>query len=250
MQALPIHPLLTGIVGQAWLTRHSGVDSYRVLPSIYTVIGFQFSGRIHHVGENRALSTFGVTGILDSWRAFRSDASTQSLLIFFNPGGFYRLFGAVAGELGSASLALSDVSQPAIAGDFTDILSAAGPIAEKWRLLQNGFLKRLGRELSPESRGALYHMSQANGTRRIEEIATELGVSRRTVERKFAAEIGTPPKHLARILRWRHTMKNLANYADLSTAALAHGYFDQAHFIRETQSLGGISPSKFGSAVF
>jgi AraC-like DNA-binding protein len=250
MQKLPVHPLLTGIVGQALLTRHSGADSYKVLPSIYTVIGFQFSGRLHHVGENRPLSTFGVTGILDTWRPFRSDASTQSLLIFFNPGGFYRLFGAVASELGSASLALRDVAQAAITSDFTDILSGAGSIAEKWRLLQERFLKLLGPELSPESQGALYYLKRAHGTARIEDIAAELGVSRRTLERKFAAEIGTPPKHLARILRWRQAMKNLADYADLSTAALAHGYFDQAHFIRETQSLSGSTPSKLDRAVF
>lgn len=250
MQLLPVHPLLTGVIGQAFVTGHESAESYRVLPSIYTVIGFQFSGRIHHVGEDRPLSTFGVTGILDTWRPFRSDAATESLLVFFNPGGFYRVFGPVASALGTASLALGEVTSTALEHDFAGILYDRATLAVKWQRLQQRFLKMLGGELSPESRGALYRMQSQHGMPRIENIARELGVSRRTLERKFAAEVGTPPKHLARILRWRQTMKNLAHYADLATAALVHGYFDQAHFIRETQDLAGTSPSKLDSAVF
>lgn len=250
MQELPIHPLLTDIIGRACVAQHERPENYTVLPSIYTVIGFQFSGRIHHAGENRPLDTFGVTGILDTWRPFRSEAATGSLLIFFKPGGFYRLFGSVAAALKSDSLALADVISPNGRKILTDILSNAAHISEKWRLLQKQFLRLVDRELSPESQGALYYLQAENGLPRIESVAKNLGVSRRTLERKFRAEIGTPPKHLARILRWHKAIRNLSRYADLATAALANGYFDQAHFVRETQSLSGISPKKLKSPAF
>lgn len=248
MRALPIHPLLAGVIAQACVTGHAGAEDYRVLPNIYTVMGFQFSGRIHHVGENRPLSTFGVTGILDSWRVFRSEASTRSLLLFFQPGGFYRVFGSVASAIGNASLDLNDVTP--LGKDFAEILDQPRPFAEKWQQIQEKLLQLAARDLSPETRSTLLILQGHGGNPRIRDIAHELGVSPRTLERRFAAEVGTPPKQLARIVRWRQTMKALGRHADLGSAALAHGYFDQAHFIRETQALGGSSPAKLKNLVF
>ena len=244
MQKLIVHPLLTDIIDHAILTETEGIESYRVSASIYTVIGFQFSGQIHHMEENRPLDTLGVTGILDRWRPFRSEAATRSLLIFLKPGGFYRIFGAVAGSLKSNSLALADVTSVDMKQTFNDILMATGHISEKWNRLQERFLKLVCRNLSPESRGALYFLQTQKGLLRIESIAKNLGVSRRTLERKFMTEIGTSPKHLARIFRWENALRNLGNSSDLGTTALECGYFDQAHFVRESQNLSGTSPKK------
>lgn len=219
--------------------------AYRVFPTPFTVIGFQFSGRIHYADENRSLSSFGVTGILDSFRSFRSDASTRSLLIYFKPGGFYRLFGPVVYELRNESLALSEVLPSVIGREFAALLNGPLTPETKWGLLQERFIKRLHRDLSPETSGALYHLEKTQGGQRIETIAKDLGTTRRTLERRFFAEVGVSPKHLARIFRWNHVMKNLDRYTDLGTAAAAHGYFDQAHFIRETREFGGITPARF-----
>lgn len=46
MRALPVNPLLAGVIHQAFVTENKTVADYRVLPSAFTVIGFQFSGRI------------------------------------------------------------------------------------------------------------------------------------------------------------------------------------------------------------
>ncbi|MBX3721000.1 MAG: helix-turn-helix domain-containing protein [Turneriella sp.] len=248
MRALPVHPLLADILAAVCVTRHETAGDYRVLPDIYTVMGFQFSGRIYHSGENRALSPFGVTGILDCGRSFRSDASTHSLLLFFRPGGFYRVFGPVASAIGSASLDLGEVTPKS--KDFTEILEAPGAFPVKWRKIQEKMLRLLNRDLSYETRHTLRILQSDGGNPRIGDVARELGISRRTLERRFAAEVGTPPKHLARIVRWRQTMKQLGRFSDFGTAALAHGYFDQAHFIRETQALGGSSPAKLKNLVF
>lgn len=248
MHTLPLHPLLQTVVDRAFFTHNETPHTYRVLPSVYTVLGFQFSGRIHHAGENRPLATCGVTGILDAWRPFRSDAATRSLLVFFKPGGFYRVFGPVAAALGSDSLALDDVFSASLEREFADILNAPAPFAENWARLQNRLLQIMARDISFETRGALHHLEKTGGALRIEAIADKLGISRRTLERKFAAEVGTTPKHLARILRWNRIMTNLGDYADLATAALAHGYFDQAHFIHDTQRFGGESPAHLAAS--
>ena len=250
IQQLIVHPLLNDVIDHACVTENESSQIYTVLPSIYTVIGFQFSGEIYHAEEDRALNILGVTGILDRWRRFRSDAATKSLLIFLKPGGFYRIFGPAVGALKSDSLALADVTPTGVRQAFYDILMASGSISDKWTRLQERFLKLINRDLSPESRLALNFLHAENGLCRVARIAKDLRVSKRTLERKFAAEIGTSPKHLARLFRWKSTLRNLGQYSDLGTAALANGYFDQAHFVRETKDLSGTSPKKLKLSGF
>lgn len=105
------------------------------------------------------------------------------------------------------------------------------------------------RDLSPETHGALYHIDATRGILPVAEIAATIGVSRRTLERKFAAEAGTSPKHLARIVRWRHTLQSIDNYSDLATCALAHGYFDHSHFTHETRLFAGEVPSRISEKL-
>ena len=59
---------------------------------------------------------------------------------------------------------------------------------------------------------------------------------------------GVPPKYLSRILRFRRAAdRMLASGAQPSWAqfAVACGYYDQAHFIREFQEFAGVTPDRF-----
>jgi transcriptional regulator GlxA family with amidase domain len=69
-----------------------------------------------------------------------------------------------------------------------------------------------------------------------------LGLSKRTLERRFQIHIGTTPKKYARIVRLRNALfqrKQLSNWADV---AYSSGYYDQSHMINDFQELYGLSP--------
>ncbi|MXX03033.1 MAG: helix-turn-helix transcriptional regulator [Gemmatimonadetes bacterium] len=81
----------------------------------------------------------------------------------------------------------------------------------------------------------------------VEEVGERVGLSRKQLERKFVATVGTTPKTFARISRFLNICHHLDRYRDSTLTRLAHecGYFDQAHFIREFNAFTGFTPKAF-----
>lgn len=71
-----------------------------------------------------------------------------------------------------------------------------------------------------------------------------LAMSERTLRRRFEDAFGYGPKTLERILRF-HRFRRLQRAGGASTALLAieAGYADQAHLIRESRRLSGLTPT-------
>lgn len=83
------------------------------------------------------------------------------------------------------------------------------------------------------------------GTSLLPWLARGLGLSERTMRRRFDESYGYGPKTLDRILRYQHFLE-LSRRAGASTAVLAMetGYSDQAHLIRESRRLTGSTPGE------
>lgn len=86
-----------------------------------------------------------------------------------------------------------------------------------------------------------------HGQLRVHELADQLQVHRRQLERRFATVIGLSPKQLAKILRLQATWKMMAEgkYGNLTELAYENGYFDQAHFIKDFKEFTGVTPKEF-----
>jgi AraC-like DNA-binding protein len=129
---------------------------------------------------------------------------------------------------------------------LTDVLRLADGPATRAAALDQFFLARLGQH---EDRpglpldALLDQLYYAPGTA-IDTLAKQSGWTRRHFQRKFTDAYGLGPKQFARIARFSHTMRVMALEPDMVAldAALRMGYFDQAHFIRETRALTGTTP--------
>lgn len=86
----------------------------------------------------------------------------------------------------------------------------------------------------------------ADGAMRVEAVAEQLNMSRRTLERVFASEVGDSPKHFARITRLRALCDRLRHHRADSWALLAaeFGYADQAHLVRDIEQLTAHAPTR------
>ena len=84
--------------------------------------------------------------------------------------------------------------------------------------------------------------AHAPAAARIGALATTLGISRRQLDRRFAASVGMAPKSFARVLRFQAALGLLRAGATAVDAACSAGYHDQPHMQRDFVSLAGHTP--------
>lgn len=90
----------------------------------------------------------------------------------------------------------------------------------------------------------------AHGAVDIEGLARALGVTPRTLQRRFAAATALSPKQLARIVRFQRVFAAWrADPMSLSRVALECGYFDQSHLVRDFRDFAGAPPAGFLAAL-
>lgn len=84
-------------------------------------------------------------------------------------------------------------------------------------------------------------------TRKLDEVIEEAPVSLRSFQQTFKRHAGISAKHFQKIARIESIIRSLllARQTDYLGAALDHGYYDQAHFIRDFKSFAGTTPSAF-----
>ena len=118
-------------------------------------------------------------------------------------------------------------------------------------LMETFFLAKLQTEESIDriARASVEALLLANGQVTIDELADQLNINRRQLERRFAAVIGMSPKQLSKIIRLQATLKLMEQkqFTSLTSLAYETGYFDQAHFIKDFKEFTGVSPRDFYS---
>jgi AraC-like DNA-binding protein len=96
-------------------------------------------------------------------------------------------------------------------------------------------------------RQACQYITQSDGAYSVQELVALIGFSERQLERKFKKQVGITPKILSRIMRFQKflAMTKRSNNLTLADAALACGYFDQSHFIRDFTRFSGVRPTSY-----
>jgi transcriptional regulator GlxA family with amidase domain len=88
-------------------------------------------------------------------------------------------------------------------------------------------------------------IAESAGTAPVRAIAQRLGISTRSLERRFEQAVGLSPRTARRVARFQQAVHiALAeNHASLAAIAVRSGYYDQAHFTRDFTALSGLSPA-------
>jgi AraC-like DNA-binding protein len=146
--------------------------------------------------------------------------------------------------LGDVHAALYQQLQPVFPGD-------EGGIIDFFLQSLPRLMEVLGRRdiLQPACRMIRTH----KGSLGIQTLATELGCSTRFLEKQFKQGLGITPKDYSGIIRVRSLVDAMvALPADdrITQVALAHGFYDQAHFIKTFGAITQTSPGRFQAADF
>jgi AraC-like DNA-binding protein len=165
--------------------------------------------------------------------------------VALRPCGWRRLFDAPASDFADRLMRLGDVWGSAAEAAF-GALAALPDDAAIVKACEAAFTARLqGAPVSAAMR-AFEHIARNDSTRRVEDVADELGLSTRQFERISEQHFGATPKVVmrrSRFLDMATVMRGLADPSNDHLAALR--FFDQSHKTREFKRFIGMTPAEF-----
>jgi AraC-like DNA-binding protein len=130
------------------------------------------------------------------------------------------------------------------AAELEERLADAPSWPARFRILDDVFARRLA-EAPQAPRDVRWAWQRLIGEPvRVDELARELGWSRRHFTHRFTTELGMAPKAVARIARFARARDLLGSGTPLGQVALSCGYYDQAHMNRDFRDLGGCAPGE------
>jgi AraC-like DNA-binding protein len=193
---------------------------------------------------SRRVAWSSVSGLHTGAAEIRHDGRQRGVQLALTTSGARALVGVPAAALSGELLTLPETT-PALR-HLPEQLADVTPA--RWRILVTQALSsalarhgdarpsaEVGRALASLTRGS-----------RVEEVAREVGYSRRHLGDLVRAECGLTPKQLQRIGRFessRELLRARGGRVALSSVAAACGYADQAHLAREWRALAGCPPS-------
>jgi len=93
-------------------------------------------------------------------------------------------------------------------------------------------------------RRACEQLTASRGSCRIADLARSLGLSKRTLERRFVNHIGATPKTVSRVIRLRNAILERRRLPSWAEVAHTVGYYDQSHMIHDFLELYGMTPEQ------
>ena len=182
---------------------------------------------------------------------FSIDTEAQRALmgIHFRPGGAYPFFAAPASCFRDARLDLADLWSPTFVSELRDRLHEDPRPAARFAILEHALTTRMVRPLArhPAVAHVLAAVDDAPGGIRIATLRQQAGLSARRFIELFEREVGLTPKLFARIRRIQEVIRRVedANHGGWVEPALAGGFFDQAHLIRDFRDFLDLTPTSY-----
>ncbi|HWA72659.1 MAG TPA: helix-turn-helix transcriptional regulator [Polyangiaceae bacterium] len=163
----------------------------------------------------------------------------------FLPGVAALLIDAHAGELTDASVELA----PLLCAEWRTLPERVASLPDdsaRVHTLERFLAAANNRRRVSDARltFAVNELRRSAGARRVRELAREVGVSERQLERLFDERVGVRPKLFARVMRMQHAVTLLRKRALPTQAALAieAGYSDEPHLLRDFRELTAVTP--------
>lgn len=203
-----------------------------------------------HVRMVTAQARSWFVGPLQGGTLVRFERGAHVVAACLRPGGANRVLGTPASSLAARFTSVNDVWGSAIR-TFEDEV-ATGPEGSALERLGSALLRHCKRpgehEIDRLAIEATRRIQAARGAVAIADLAADLGVSTRQLERRFTPHVGLTPKAFCRVARFDALVRALRtgrSRAPWCERALDYGYADQAHLAHEFRELARITPTTF-----
>lgn len=245
-----LRPYLAALTGYSFIgpppEMHRGLPSrcLTIVLSLDEPVGVAWPGRV--VDKFHAL----VGGLHSTAVRIGESPNLAGIQLALTPAGSRALLSVPPGQLGSLVIDLDDLlGLPA--RRLVEQVREKDHWGDRFDLVEQTLLRAWKDEPLPEPRAevgwAWRRLCETAGGVGVQELATEVGWSRRHLTERFHAEYGLAPKVVARVLRFERTVGRLRQQSSARLADIAAevGYADQAHLTREWQAIAGCSPRQW-----
>jgi AraC-like DNA-binding protein len=189
-----------------------------------------------------------IFGVMRGAFEYRQEGVGRVLGVRFRAAGFRGVLGGSVATITDRTIAMSSVYELDVEAAEASVLGAEGdagmmqaaeailrtrtPPVDETADVVNGIIDRIGADRT---------------INRVDELATQVGLGERALQRLFNDYVGVSPKWVIRRFRLHDAASRLAKDEDVNLTALAQdlGYADQAHFTRDFKSIVGRSPSDY-----
>lgn len=249
------HPRLRPFITEYTGYRIGGVEpgTHAGLPSrsLTLIVAFDDPLDVEHpsggaAGRDTYWAMLG--GLHSTPATVRHPGRQHGVQLRLTPQGVPALFGVRAAAFASDVVHLEDVVGPA-ARELVDRLSSTPTWPARWAVLDDVFLRMVTKETRrPDQLDHAWSLLiGSNGSIGIQDLAREVGWSRRHLAGTFKRRFGLSPKTLARVVRFEQAQRllRLPTRPSLASVAAVCGYADQAHMTREWKRIAGTSPTSW-----
>ncbi|HJL40638.1 MAG TPA: AraC family transcriptional regulator [Myxococcales bacterium LLY-WYZ-16_1] len=189
-----------------------------------------------------------VAGVHRSFFVIATAPQRRCMGVHFEAGGADALLGLPSDAIADRQVSLEDLWTPTTARRLRNRLCSASDPEARFRIVEDTLLQRAKHRRSRPAwiDAALEAMHKAPN-RPIADLARECGVSHRRFTAGFKRAVGLPPRPYGRIVRFQRILPDLRRSGDLDwcDVALACGYYDQSHFIRDFKAFSGLTPTAY-----
>lgn len=196
-----------------------------------------------------AIIDTGLSGPMSQPMTMKSSGIIDLIGVCFRAGGAYPFLSLPANELANKCADLEDLWGSGGRRALDRIKDDRSSTPQRIRYLNAFFMHKLKQNRNDDVAvtKALYALEVNQGQVSIEDLATSTRLSCRQLERKFKERVGISPKKLCRNLRFKNVFKYLSDFPaeNWSSVAVACGYYDQAHMIRDFKHFTGFPPTVY-----
>lgn len=255
------HPLLGPYISKMWVFESSGrlpaLDKKLIVPNANFKLTLTCrNGLVANIADNTFIQNeneLSLSGLIDSPVILdpQEDAQTGTIIIEFNPLGVYRLFHLSYTQVKNQIVEVSDLFGSRIE-ELKSQLADAGTFKLKTQILQNFLIKQLERSApDPIYDYCITRIMGSKGLITVARLEKETGYSARWLNTKFSEHLGTGPKNLAEIIRFKQFYQAYSSGVNLHSlkAHIYDYYHDQSHFIRAFKRFTGFTPTDLQNSM-
>lgn len=181
----------------------------------------------------------------------REDAATSTIVIEFNLLGAYRLFRLAFAEIKNQIIELPDLA----GRNATTVqrnLAEVETLEEKVQVLEHFLIKQLAAAVpDPIYDYCINRISDTKGLIKVAQLEKETGYTSRWLNRKFSEHLGTSPKNLVEIVKFKQFYEVYSATGKLQSLKdhIYSRYHDQSHFLRAFKRFTGFTPTELQNSM-